>query len=63
MPSQHRHAADRERDEHISRYEEKCREMERFKDSTASQTLRTFESLCRLSKLFAEHLKELSFNQ
>jgi hypothetical protein len=32
-----RHAADRERDEHISKYEEKCREMERLKESTASQ--------------------------
>ncbi|KUJ18622.1 uncharacterized protein LY89DRAFT_581854 [Mollisia scopiformis] len=32
-----RNAADRERDEYISRYEEKCREMERFEQSASSQ--------------------------
>jgi chromosome segregation ATPase len=31
-----RHAADRERDEYIAKYEEKCREMERFEESASS---------------------------
>ncbi|KAG4414776.1 hypothetical protein IFR04_012089 [Cadophora malorum] len=31
-----RNAADRERDDYISRYEEKCREMERFEQSSSS---------------------------
>lgn len=31
-----RHAADRERDEYVSKYEEKCREMERFEESASS---------------------------
>ena len=31
-----RHAADRERDEYVSKYEEKCREMERYEESTSS---------------------------
>lgn len=31
-----RHAADRERDEYISKYEEKCREMERWEESASS---------------------------
>jgi chromosome segregation ATPase len=31
-----RHAADRERDEYVSKYEEKCRELERFEESTSS---------------------------
>lgn len=31
-----RHAADRERDEYISKYEEKCRELERFEESASS---------------------------
>lgn len=32
-----RNAADRERDEYIQRYEEKCREMERFEQNASSQ--------------------------
>jgi chromosome segregation ATPase len=31
-----RHTADRERDEYIAKYEEKCREMERYEESSAS---------------------------
>lgn len=31
-----RHAADRERDEYVAKYEEKCREMERFEESASS---------------------------
>ncbi|KAI4623652.1 hypothetical protein J4E80_003464 [Alternaria sp. BMP 0032] len=31
-----RHAADRERDEYMAKYEEKCREMERFEESASS---------------------------
>jgi chromosome segregation ATPase len=31
-----RHSADRERDEYVAKYEEKCREMERFEESAAS---------------------------
>jgi len=31
-----RHAADRERDEYVSKYEEKCRELERYEESTSS---------------------------
>ena len=31
-----RHTADRERDEYMAKYEEKCREMERFEESAAS---------------------------
>jgi chromosome segregation ATPase len=31
-----RHTADRERDEYIAKYEEKCREMERFEESASS---------------------------
>jgi chromosome segregation ATPase len=31
-----RHSADRERDEFVAKYEEKCREMERFEESAAS---------------------------
>ncbi|KAH3906189.1 hypothetical protein HBI56_197710 [Parastagonospora nodorum] len=31
-----RHAADRERDEYVTKYEEKCREMERFEESASS---------------------------
>ncbi|KAF2029401.1 hypothetical protein EK21DRAFT_89814 [Setomelanomma holmii] len=31
-----RHAADRERDEYVAKYEEKCREMERFEESAAT---------------------------
>jgi chromosome segregation ATPase len=31
-----RHAADRERDEMVSKYEEKCRELERFEESASS---------------------------
>lgn len=31
-----RHAADRERDEYIAKYEEKCREMERFEENASS---------------------------
>lgn len=33
---QARHAADRERDEYIAKYEEKCREMERFEENASS---------------------------
>jgi len=33
---QARHSADRERDEALAKYEEKCREMERFEESAAS---------------------------
>lgn len=33
---QARHSADRERDEYIAKYEEKCRELERFEESAAS---------------------------
>lgn len=33
---QARHAADRERDEYVAKYEEKCREMERFEESASS---------------------------
>lgn len=31
-----RNTADRERDEHITKYEEKCRDLERFEESAAS---------------------------
>jgi chromosome segregation ATPase len=31
-----RHTADRERDEYVAKYEEKCREMERFEESASS---------------------------
>ncbi|KAH7085852.1 hypothetical protein BKA63DRAFT_27888 [Paraphoma chrysanthemicola] len=31
-----RHAADRERDEYVAKYEEKCREMERFEESSST---------------------------
>ncbi|KAH7095502.1 hypothetical protein FB567DRAFT_512721 [Paraphoma chrysanthemicola] len=31
-----RHAADRERDEYVAKYEEKCREMERFEESAST---------------------------
>jgi chromosome segregation ATPase len=41
-----RNAADRERDEYISRYEEKCRELERFEQNASSQ----FRSLARSSE-------------
>lgn len=41
-----RNAADRERDEYISRYEDKCRELERFEQNASSQ----FRSFARSSE-------------
>lgn len=55
-----RNSADRERDEYVVKYEDKCREMERFEESAASNyhasaSVRTGGSTTTTSRVFSSH--------
>ncbi|KAK5947455.1 hypothetical protein PMZ80_001605 [Knufia obscura] len=57
-----RNTADRERDDYIAKYEEKCREMERFEESAASHYHRSSEGRTSSSRVVSSRSNATTVN-